>query len=423
MRLKAIIFILMLSAAVHAQGQSIASIQGNPQIISGTGPDDAKALSSMTQAVGSAYSNSLDPRMAVSYSDEFRGSSHKITEGGKTCRYITRSAVEEIFSARKKQAQTIYSNAADAEKSGEPGRAAMYYYWCIALYSSLPGDNRARIEESKSRYKELSGNKFPSTAASNIISKAELIFKIIGKPSASSGVVKKDKGVVITEPSSTAINEAIDTIAKREEIPSFRESPLIKQDLVLQAYSTTVDAIKPPNMEASREAVVDQGSSHYMLRHWSGLINIGATVWQEPGIRIMGGPLYNRNYGAYIAGTWNFKKAPYSYTFGKDGALDGGGTFWSDGQKRVSDWSLTAGGIWMAGKSKAIGAYAGLGYGCRHITLRDICGNYALDTYHSVSSIIGEAGVIGRIERFTMTTGVTFSRNYLQISAGVGYIF
>lgn len=38
-------------------------------------------------------------------------------------------------------------------------------------------------------------------------------------------------------------------------------------------------------------------------------------------------------------------------------------------------------------------------------------------------SIIGEAGVIGRIGGFIMTTGVTFSRRYVQLSASVGYIF
>lgn len=422
MRLKTIICILMLGAAMHLQAQSISAIQGNPQVIFGTGPDDAKALSAMIEAIGSAYSNNMNPRMAASYSDEFRGGSSKIAEDGRTCRYITRSAVEDIFSARKTQAETIRANAMDAERNGDLGRAAMYHYWCIALFSSLPGDNRARVEEATARYRKLSGYKFPSTAASNISSKAELIFKITGRPAGASSVAKTDKKAEGKTVSPTAAPEALDTTPERIEINA-HHLPLIAPELALNADNGAIGTIRILGRAASREASTGQVWDRSPTRHWACLLNIGATIWREPGIRIMGGALYNRSCGAYIAGAWNCKSAPYSYTFGKDGALDGGGTFWGDGCKQVSDWSATAGGIWMGGASNAIGAYAGLGYGRRLVTFKDVDGSYALDNYHRVSSAIGEAGVIGRIERFTMTTGVTFSRNYLQISAGVGYIF
>lgn len=422
MRHRTIIYILMLSAVMHAHAQNISGIQGNLQFISGAGTDDAEAMAGMVAAVGSAYSNSLDSRMAVSYSDEFRSASHKISEGGQICRYINRSAVEDIFSTRKKQAGTILANAMAAEKNGDPGRAAMYYYWCVALYSSLPGDNIARIEDSKAGYQRLSDNHFPNTVASNISSKAELIFKIIGKPAAGPVVGKTGGKAEVRTAPSVDIKERVDTIPAMMGIRLCNQ-PLIESDATLLEKHAPIDVsgvqIGGPNPEKLKSLTNARPQS----RSWRCLLTVGATVWQTPGIRVMGGPVYNRRYGAYVAGTWNCRTSSYSYVLGKDGMLEGGGAFWGDGHSRVSDWSVTMGGIWMAGSTNSIGVYSGLGYGSRCLTLRDIDGAYAMDAYHSVNSIIGEAGVVGRIRGFIMTTGVTFSQRYVQLSASVGYVF
>ena len=406
--------IVFAAVCLHVQAQDIMSLCNNPLYITGTGMSDTSALSSMYEHVADAYQGTLDRRLVASYHDELRGISHRMVENGVACRYVSRAEVESVFAARKSQADQMVAQA--MASSGDKGRAAMYFYWAIAYYESLPGDNSSQITLAREKYLSLSDSKFPTTAASNIAQKVEFIYSMTGRPQKPLPKVDRNPPVRETE----TVPAAADTARGVEALLSIPDSiPVPAAHASMEfGHANVIGNFAGNATEPSGSATKPSCRATH-----STFITAGCCICSNPGVRVMAGSIWKNTLGFYVSASDNFRHLSYDYTIGPDQSLEDGGYFWGDGSGAASYRSVTAGIAYTPLPHHHLGVYAGCGYASFKTVLHDIDGDSALDSGRTSAGLQADAGIAFSLGHFMATAGLECSRHNVVTAVTAGIIF
>ena len=117
--------------------------------------------------------------------------------------------------------------------------------------------------------------------------------------------------------------------------------------------------------------------------------------------------LSGRRLGFYASGRSSFSAKHADYTCMSDGAIDGGGRFWGDGQTGHLAWIVSAGPVVRLDSHLSL--YAGAGIGERSVYWHDSVGKWA-----QVSDLSGSG--------LALDAGIQVSWHHLALSAGISWL-
>jgi len=183
----------------------------------------------------------------------------------------------------------------------------------------------------------------------------------------------------------------------------------------------------PVSLTALRSSDVD----------WGDVTRLGSTVrpsFQKKGYALLsmsapdfalglsGGFMYGR-IGGYASVRSNFQfDNEVSYSCLSDGSMPSKGMFWSSGEVRQSNLTVSAG--ILAGLDRWASLYAGAGYGWRKIAWEDVDGAWAEVSDISHEGLAVDAGLIFTIHRLALSAGVsTISFKTVSFNLGIGICF
>lgn len=136
---------------------------------------------------------------------------------------------------------------------------------------------------------------------------------------------------------------------------------------------------------------------------------------------IMTGYLHRR-IGGYLAFRSNFTTCNPSYSCASDGSMQNGSQIWPSGNEERSN--LMAGGGVLAGATKWLTVYAGVGYGTRKLAWEDVAGNWALVSDWSHTGMAAELGAVVSVRKLALSAGVsTVAFRTAAFTCGVGVRF
>lgn len=136
---------------------------------------------------------------------------------------------------------------------------------------------------------------------------------------------------------------------------------------------------------------------------------------------LMAGYLHRR-IGGYLAFRSNFTTCNPSYSCASDGSMQNGSQIWPSGNEERSN--LMAGGGVLAGATKWLTVYAGVGYGTRKLAWEDVAGNWALVSDWSHTGMAAELGAVVSVRKLALSAGVsTVAFRTAAFTCGVGVRF
>ena len=136
---------------------------------------------------------------------------------------------------------------------------------------------------------------------------------------------------------------------------------------------------------------------------------------------IMTGYLHRR-IGGYLAFRSNFTTCNPSYSCASDGSMQNGSQIWPSGNEERSN--LMAGGGVLAGATKWLTVYAGVGYGTRKLAWEDVAGNWVLVSDWSRSGFAAECGAVVSVRKLALSAGVsTVAFRTAAFTCGIGVRF
>ena len=136
---------------------------------------------------------------------------------------------------------------------------------------------------------------------------------------------------------------------------------------------------------------------------------------------IMTGYLHRR-IGGYLTFRSNFTTCNPSYSCASDGSMQNGSQIWPSGNEKRSNL-MASGGV-LAGATKWLTVYAGVGYGARKLAWEDIAGNWALVSDWSHSGMAAELGTVVSVRKLALSAGIsTVAFRTAAFTCGLGVRF
>ena len=130
----------------------------------------------------------------------------------------------------------------------------------------------------------------------------------------------------------------------------------------------------------------------------------------------------HRNWGGYLAFRSSFTSCKTSYSCASDGSMENGSKIWPTGNEKRSNL-MASGGV-LAGATKWLTVYAGVGYGARKLAWEDVAGNWALVSDWSHSGMAVEFGAVVSVYKLAFSAGIsTISFRTAAFTCGVGVRF
>ena len=130
----------------------------------------------------------------------------------------------------------------------------------------------------------------------------------------------------------------------------------------------------------------------------------------------------HRNWGGYLALRTNFTSCKTSYSCASDGSMENGSKIWPTGNEKRSN--LMVGGGVLAGATKWLTVYAGVGYGTRKLAWEDVADNWVLVSDWSRSGFAVEFGAVVSVHKLALSAGIsTISFRTAAFTCGVGVRF
>ena len=127
-------------------------------------------------------------------------------------------------------------------------------------------------------------------------------------------------------------------------------------------------------------------------------------------------------FGGYVSFRSDFHPDEYEYTCLSDGTLQGGGSFWGNGESRSSNMSVNVG--LLVGAASWLTFYAGVGYGYISYMQKDIDGVWAQVSDLSCRGLSAEAGTLLSWHKLVLSAGVsTISFRTAGFVCGIGVRF
>lgn len=386
-------------------------------VFRGQGSSESEAMAALCGEVAEAYASGITRDMVSTYSDEFRVACVRSVQGPLLVREIRRSDVEAIFRKRKDKAEAVRAEAVAADKSGDPGRAAMYYHWAAALYMSLPGSHDAEVAQLLGRRNELRGYQFPRTGASNVGALAEKIYAL----ASDKGRRTSQRQAPVTSPTAETMTVSVERKSAAEPaVPSLKREALADISglsmVTAPVYAGKSDSLAPVYCPAV-EAVSPRAERHL-------LVMLGAGVLPDVTAQTRVAWMFSPCIGAYVSAGTNFHWPACEYSILQDGTIladDGAaGRFWGNGHNESGQWNACAGIIWNAFLSGRLGLYAGAGYACRRIVAYDIDGIPALVSDLSTPAPCADFGLLYTHRRMVLSVGGIASPKWVGLNLSVG---
>lgn len=200
-----------------------------------------------------------------------------------------------------------------------------------------------------------------------------------------------------------------------------------------EVFGTPRSAVKLPSLPALTGTVDCLGPDVLIPKHYPAASSAGWDGLPQSGVLLFVGvpDLY---YGAMLTLSFPgkpvgaFAKASVSIPFVK-GAYDcrsdgttADGYIWTNGEERISRWSVSAGAI--VSPLSFLSVYAGGGYGKSDTLWGDVSGQWARVSDRSVSDVAVDTGIIIYIHRFSLLAGVsTVGFSNISAELGVGFRF
>ena len=130
----------------------------------------------------------------------------------------------------------------------------------------------------------------------------------------------------------------------------------------------------------------------------------------------------HRNWGGYLALRTNFTSCKISYSCASDGSMENGSKIWPTGNEKRSN--LMVGGGVLAGATKWLTVYAGVGYGTRKLAWEDVADNWVLVSDWSRSGFAAECGAVVSVRKLAISAGIsTVAFRTAAFTCGVGVRF
>ena len=130
----------------------------------------------------------------------------------------------------------------------------------------------------------------------------------------------------------------------------------------------------------------------------------------------------HRRIGGYLAFRSSFTTCNPSYSCASDGSMENGSKIWPTGNEERSNL-MASGGV-LAGATKWLTVYAGVGYGTRKLAWEDVAGNWALVSDWSRSGFAAECGAVVSVRKLAFSAGIsTISFRTSAFTCGVGVRF
>lgn len=130
----------------------------------------------------------------------------------------------------------------------------------------------------------------------------------------------------------------------------------------------------------------------------------------------------HRNWGGYLALRTNFTSCKTSYSCASDGSMENGSKIWPTGNEKRSN--LMVGGGVLAGATKWLTVYAGVGYGTRKLAWEDVADNWVLVSDWSRSGFAAECGAVVSVRKLAISAGIsTVAFRTAAFTCGVGVRF
>ena len=130
----------------------------------------------------------------------------------------------------------------------------------------------------------------------------------------------------------------------------------------------------------------------------------------------------HRNWGGYLAFRSSFTSCKTSYSCASDGSMENGSKIWPTGNEKRSNL-MVSGGV-LAGATKWLTVYAGVGYGTRKLAWEDVADNWVLVSDWSRSGFAAECGAVVSVRKLAISAGIsTVAFRTAAFTCGVGVRF
>ena len=130
----------------------------------------------------------------------------------------------------------------------------------------------------------------------------------------------------------------------------------------------------------------------------------------------------HRRIGGYLAFRSNFTTCNPSYSCASDGSMQNGCQIWPSGNEERSNL-MASGGV-LAGATKWLTVYAGVGYGARKLAWEDVAGNWVLVSDWSHSGMAAELGTVVSVRKLALSAGIsTVAFRTAAFTCGLGVRF
>jgi len=199
----------------------------------------------------------------------------------------------------------------------------------------------------------------------------------------------------------------------------------------------TVPTELPPMSGIAAKETNENRSIEYMpdmhhnppksVSHKTEYLVLGSISLPEPSYGVIAGIIHRNLYkkfhwGGYAGIRSNFTSVTHKYSCNSAGSIGNGLQFWSNGNSETERFAVTCG--LLAGITKWLNLYCGVGYGLRDVFWQDIDGEWAIVKDMSHSGFSTELGAIASWKHLALGIGVSttaFKTSCLDLSIGVNF--
>ena len=368
-----IISSLLLSWALSAQ--TPRQIRTDTSLWWAEGPDDASALSALSDIIATQvdFSSGAKTALLATYRNELRRESSSLQDGTTWLRYLRKDHLDALFRPRQRKVEELIASAEKALQGGQAGAAKTYYQWVQTYLESLPVPFQERLPGVRRALAGLDGTAPQPLRLPHIEREVNNLKALLERP-----VTKPVAQVPKTLAPSSAIPASAPAapLPKRECIPSgsalYPLLPLTRQPLLPSIQATIPQEQPVPS------------------RHW--MVLLEAQINGAAGGSVA---LRKGNWGAYLSARSRFKSVVPAYQCLSDGTMiPDSGTVWTQGTPQVTSTVFTGGILYGV---RWISLYAGAGYGTEGLYWQDLAGDWVQVQDRSFQGLTLEGGLLADI--------------------------